>query len=86
MEDVVCEIIEALMTHFEGVSLNVCEIEGAREVGSAEIAFYIIGICVVADAHIFQLRLYDYNILINLGLFMYMSYIAQWFYTIKRKS
>lgn len=65
MEDVVCEIIEAFMAHFEGVSLNVCEIEGAREVGGAEIAFYIIGICVVADAHIFQLRLYDYNILTN---------------------
>ena len=73
MKDVVCEIIEALMADFERVSLNICEIERAREVGSAEIAFYIIGICVVADAHIFQLRLYDYNILINLGLFMHMQ-------------
>ena len=69
MKDIVCEIIEAFMADFERVSLNICEIERAREVGSAEIAFYIIGICVVADTHIFQLRLYDYNILINLGLF-----------------
>ena len=73
MKDIVCEIIEALMADFERVSLNIGEIERAREIGSAEIAFYIIGICVVADAHIFQLRLYDYNILINLGLFMHMQ-------------
>lgn len=57
MEDVVGEVVKALVADFEGVSLHICEIERAWEVGCAEVAFYIIGIGVVADAHLFSVKI-----------------------------